>query len=84
MRNMSEKDKRRAVWKPDSPTAGFTETVDFFADKVESIDQRTNSESSTTTIDRTITATTHDTILFMALSCADKADSDVACLGAEN
>ena len=38
--------------------------MDFLTDKIDSIDQRTNSESSTITIDKNITATTHDSILF--------------------
>ena len=48
--NMSPEERQRAVWQPESPTAGLTEMMEFFTDKIESIDQRTNSESSTTTI----------------------------------
>lgn len=62
--NMSTEDKQRAVWQPPSPTAQLPGMMDFLTDKIDSIDQRTNSESSTTTIDKTITATTHDSILF--------------------
>ncbi|MBQ6971691.1 MAG: hypothetical protein IJP86_04965, partial [Synergistaceae bacterium] len=62
--NMTTEQKRAAVWQPESPTAGLTEMMDFLTDKVESVDQRTNSETSTTTIDKNITATTHDAILY--------------------
>ena len=62
--NMSPEERQRAVWQPESPTAGLPEMMEFFTDKIDSIDQRTNSESSTTTIDKNITATTHDSILF--------------------
>ena len=62
--NMTPEQKRDAVWQPESPTAGLTEMVEFFTDKVESVDQRTNSQTSTTVIDKNITATTHDAILF--------------------
>ena len=61
---MSTEEKRNAVWKPDSPTAGLTDMMDFLTDKVDTIDERTNSETSTTTIDKNITATTHDAILY--------------------
>lgn len=61
---MTPEQKRDAVWQPASSTAGLTEMLDFFTDKVESIDLRTNTESSTTTITKDITATTHDAILY--------------------
>ncbi|MBQ3458570.1 MAG: hypothetical protein IJG30_06390, partial [Synergistaceae bacterium] len=62
--NMTTEQKREAVWQPESPTAGLTDMIEFFTDKVESVDQRTNSQTSTTTIDKNITATTHDAILY--------------------
>ncbi|MBQ9404260.1 MAG: hypothetical protein IJU15_04680, partial [Synergistaceae bacterium] len=62
--NMSPEDRQRAVWQPESPTAGLNEMMEFFTDKVETVDQRTNSETSTTTIDKNITATTNDAILY--------------------
>ena len=64
LENMSTEDKRNAVWKPDSPTAELPAMMDFLTDKVDTIDQQTNSKSSTTTIDKNITATTHDAILY--------------------
>ncbi|MCR5347308.1 MAG: hypothetical protein K6E38_05970 [Fretibacterium sp.] len=62
--NMTTEQKRDAVWKPDSPTEGLTEMLDFFTDKVDKVDERSKSETSTTTIEKTITATTHDAILY--------------------
>ncbi|MBQ7155946.1 MAG: hypothetical protein IJR85_10395, partial [Synergistaceae bacterium] len=62
--NMSPEERQNAVWKPSSPTEGLTDMIEFFTDKVESIDQRSNTESSTTVIDKNITATTHDAILY--------------------
>ena len=61
---MSTEDKQNAVWPPESPTAGLTEMMDFLTDKVDSIDKRTNTETSSTIIDKEITATTHDAILY--------------------
>ena len=62
--NMTTEQKQAAVWQPPSPTAQLPGMMDFLTDKIDSIDQRTNSEASTTMIDKTITATTHDSILF--------------------
>ncbi len=64
VKNMTTEQKRAAVWQPPSPTAKLPKIMDFLTDKIDSIDQRTNSEASTTTIDKTITATTYDSILF--------------------
>ena len=64
VKNMTTEQKRAAVWQPPSPTAQLPKIMDFLTDKIDSIDQRTNSEASTTTIDKTITATTYDSILF--------------------
>ena len=61
---MSPEAREKAVWEPKNPTEGLTDMIDFFTDKVDSIDQRTNSETSSTTIDKNITATTHDAILY--------------------
>ncbi len=49
---------------PESPLGWLNDAVQFFTDKIESVDQRTNSETKTTTIDKNIIATTHDAILF--------------------
>ena len=62
--NMTTEQKQAAVWQPPSPTAQLPKIMDFLTDKIDLIDQRTNSEASTTTIDKTITATTYDSILF--------------------
>ncbi|MBR1439026.1 MAG: hypothetical protein IJ587_10875, partial [Synergistaceae bacterium] len=62
--NMTTEQKQAAVWQPESPTAMPPKIMDFLTDKIDSIDQRTNSEASTTTIDKNITATTYDSILF--------------------
>ena len=61
---MSPEARQRSVWRPTNPTEGLTDMIDFFTDKVDSVDQRTNTETSTTTIDKNITATTHDAILY--------------------
>ncbi len=49
---------------PYSPLGWLNDAVDFFTDKVDTVDQQTNTEASTTTIDKEITATTHDAILY--------------------
>ena len=41
------------------------DAMEFITDKVDKIDQQANTEASTTTIDKNITATTHDAILYM-------------------
>ncbi|MBQ7578821.1 MAG: hypothetical protein IJT21_11215, partial [Synergistaceae bacterium] len=49
---------------PESPLGWLNDAVGFFTDKIETIDQRTNSNTTTTTIDKNIIATTHDAILY--------------------
>ncbi|MBQ6772595.1 MAG: hypothetical protein IJP48_00880 [Synergistaceae bacterium] len=62
--NMTTEEKKNMVWKPDSPTEGLTDLMDFFTDRVDRINENTNGDTSTTTIDKNVTATTHDAILF--------------------
>ena len=62
--NMTPEQRQNAVWKPESSTDGLTDMMDFLTDKVNKTDERTNSQTSTTTIEKNITATTHDSILF--------------------
>ena len=49
---------------PYSPLGWLNDAVDFFTDKVDTVNQQTNTEASTTTIDKEITATTHDALLY--------------------
>lgn len=43
--NMTTEQKQAAVWQPPSPTAKLPEMMNFLTDKIDSIDQRTNSEA---------------------------------------
>ena len=56
--------KKEKVWKPTNPLSWIETAVDFFEDKVESVDQRTSDETTITKIDNNITATTHDAIMY--------------------
>lgn len=47
-----------------SPLGWLKDAMEFITDKVDKINQQTNTEASTTTIDKNITATTHDAILY--------------------
>ncbi|MBQ7733546.1 MAG: hypothetical protein IJT58_05960, partial [Synergistaceae bacterium] len=62
--NMTTEEKKNMVWKPEGPTEGLTDLMDFFTDRVDRINENTSGDTSTTTIDKNVTATTHDAILF--------------------
>ena len=49
---------------PQNPIGWLNGALDFITDKVDSIDQRTNAQTTSTIIDKEIIATTHDAILF--------------------
>ncbi|MBR1658321.1 MAG: hypothetical protein IJ697_07640 [Synergistaceae bacterium] len=64
--NMTTEQKKAMVWKPDAstPLDLVNGLIGFFTDRVDKINELTNQEASTTTIEKNITATTHDAILF--------------------
>ena len=63
---MTTEQKRELVWRPDNstPLDLFDGLMGFFSDRVEKINQLANDKASTIIIDKTITATTHDAILY--------------------
>ncbi|MBQ9574860.1 MAG: hypothetical protein IJR27_06250, partial [Synergistaceae bacterium] len=63
---LTTEQKKELVWQPDdsTPLDMFSGLMDFFTDRVDKINQLTNDKASTTTIDKNITATTHDAIFF--------------------
>ncbi len=61
---MDTEAKKETVWKPTNPLSWIETAVNFFEDKIETVDQRTSETTTMTQIDKNLSTTTHDGVLY--------------------